>query len=946
MKRFNGGRFSFFSLLAALLGLAACSRSPAVTPARPSATVAAVTVAPRPSATVAAAATPDATLTAIVAAVQASSPPQSITYPSPDQRWQVELRMFACAASAEAETYAYETLSLDRSLGAGPARVVVDSQLINCGGAGAYGLDGILWSPNSRYFYYTTAREGVPDGCGFWQRPLRRLEVAAGASVDLGGGPFSPDGAQLVTWLDQQLVLWDINQGELARWPALDPTGALAALDWSPDGRAVAYLLAPAVCDPSVAGRSTVVRVDVAGLSQSALLTTEVPTIVGLTWADPDFITLFDAQNGQWRLDARRGALTAVTSTPAPASAPSPMPTPTATPLPPAPVNATLPPPPQPTASVELARPAPLPTPGGPLTAYPSLNSITDLAFAPDGALWAASYEGLVRWDLAADRAQRFDQAAGLPAPGVLSLAFAPDGSLWAGTQAGVARFDGARWTAYPLRSASVTDIIYDIAVAPDGVVWAGADRGASAFDGRTWRNFTPADGLADALVWQVAPAPDGTVWFSTHGGGVSRFDPSSGRWTTFTAPDSFPLANARKLVIGPDGLPWVHIGYDNVYRFDGRQWVLAYAAGGGQWVCDLAFDAGGAPWIATCDGWHVHGGGLVYQDGGEWRAITTADGLVADDLTALALRPDGVIAVGSRQGISVRQDGRWRTLRSGPTLAAVTGVAVAADGVAWFAFGDDHGQAAGGGLAAFDGRRWRYVTRANGLPVPDNVRVLTLAPDGSLWAGGACQLARLRGERWEIMAACDPLDGNIRQLAFAPDGAVWFASEWNLFRLSGGVLTRYEQQLPLALTVAADGAAWVSHNPALRGGWISRFDGQAWRPLTDTLGVGVVTSLAATPDGAVWAGSGAGVARLAGPGGPRLYTAADGLPAGGVAALAVAAEGALWAASPTAVARLTGDRWQTYDLGVGAAQVIALAPRAAAVWLATSRGAFFLSMP
>ena len=620
---------------------------------------------------------------------------------------------------------------------------------------------------------------------------------------------------------------------------------------------------------------------------------------------------------------------------------------PAGAPVAPAPAS-TFPPPPVPTAGVPFALPAPLPTPGGPVTAYPSLNSVTDLAFAPDGALWASTYEGLVRWDLATDNFQLMSEADGLPSPGVLSLAFAPDGSLWAGTQSGVARYDGSSWRTYQLAGGQGDDLVYDVAVAPGGDVWAGTGRGASHFDGRAWRAFSPADGLAGAPVWQVAPAPDGTVWFSTHSGGVSRFDPASGSWTTFTAPDSWQLPNARKLAIGPDGLPWVHIGYDNVYRFDGRRWVLAYPTSG-QWVCDMAFSGDGGPWIATCGGFHAHGGGLLHREGGQWSALTAKDGLVSDDLTALALRPDGVIAVGSQQGIGIHQAGRWRTLRTGPVLPTVTGAAVTPDGVAWFAFGDEHLQTAGGGLARFEGQRWQYVNSANGLPVSDNVRTLEVAPDGSLWAGGGCSLGRLREDKWEILATCDQVNGNVVNLSFAPDGTVWFATEFDVFRLDAEGLVRYAQQLPLALSAAADGTAWVSHNP-IQGGWISTLaarspDGQppAGQPITDTLGIGVVTSLAGAADGTIWAGSGSGVARLAGPGAARLYTTVDGLPEGGVVDLALAPDRSLWAATPRAVARLDGDRWMSYDLGLSDAGIRAIAVGNERIWLATNRGVFSL---
>lgn len=629
---------------------------------------------------------------------------------------------------------------------------------------------------------------------------------------------------------------------------------------------------------------------------------------------------------------------------------------------------ATFPAPPQPTADVALVLPAPLPTPGGPARAYPSLNAITDLAFAPDGALWAATYEGLVRWDLTDGSYRHVGQADGLPAPGVLALAFAADGSLWAGTQSGVAYYDGATWRNYQLATGRAGDLVYDVAVAVDGTVWAGTGQGASALavnesigEDQGWQHYTPADGLAGSLVWQVAPAADGTVWFSTHGGGVCRLDPSSGGWTTYTAPDAFPLPNARVLAIGPDGHPWVHIGYDNVYRFDGQQWQLAYPAGGGQWVCDMAFAADGTPWIATCGGYHAYGGGLLYQDGDQWRPITTADGLVSNDLTALALRTDGVIAVGSRQGIGVYQDGRWRTLRAGPTLSPVTGAAVTPDGVAWFAFGDDHWQAAGGGLAAYaaetpanDGGQWRYITSSNGLPVSDNVRALAVAPDGNLWVGGGCGLGRLQEDQWEAVVTCDQVDGNVVHLAFAPDGAAWFATEWSVFRIAtNGELAHYEHQLPLALAADAEGGAWVSHNPALGGGWMSILDPagaagdlQSSHPISDTLGVGPVTSMVATADGGVWVGSAQGVARLAGPGDPRLYTVVDGLPEEGVIDLAVASDGTLWAASPSAVARFDGETWWTYEPGVPDAQIQAIAPGIGKVWLAGKRGVYSLSVP
>ena len=147
--------------------------------------------------------TPDPATQAIIAAVQGSSQPATTTYASPDGVWRVHLAVFACTPMEAGDIYAYETVSL---AGMDGADAIVDSQLINCGGLGAYGFDGLFWSDDSRYFYYTTAREGVPDGCGDWQPPIWRLDVTRGASAQMNDIGESPDAAALTAWMEQHQV--------------------------------------------------------------------------------------------------------------------------------------------------------------------------------------------------------------------------------------------------------------------------------------------------------------------------------------------------------------------------------------------------------------------------------------------------------------------------------------------------------------------------------------------------------------------------------------------------------------------------------------------------------------------------------------------------------------------------------------------------------------------
>jgi len=263
------------------------------TPAKP---VALATATPTPVVETPAV-TPD--IAATVVAVQ--QPVLSGSYLSPDGKWRAEVVVYPCVETGEPDENAYEQLRLTQ-VASGDERIA-DSQLQNCGGLGAFGLAGLFWSPNSRYFYYTDAREGVPDGCGYWERPILRLEPISLNTAYLGAGPLSPDGARLATWQERELVVWDIDGGEVGRIPAIALDAEIGPIAWSPDGRALAYLQVASYCP--VSGKSYLVRANLPKLEQALLLESEAPTFGSVQWEVPDQLRLFDGNGEEWRYDLR-----------------------------------------------------------------------------------------------------------------------------------------------------------------------------------------------------------------------------------------------------------------------------------------------------------------------------------------------------------------------------------------------------------------------------------------------------------------------------------------------------------------------------------------------------------------------------------------------------------------------------------------------------------------
>jgi len=247
-----------------------------------------------------------ATSTAVVEAVVAAEKPRVHgVHLSPDGKWRAEVIIYDCVkvdTRPSADANAYEQLKLIQ-VNNGEEKSV-DSQLQYCGGLGAAGLEGLFWSSNSRFFYYTNAREGVPDGCGFWEPPILCLDIDTLNIKYLGGGSVSPDGRKIVIWQEKELVVWDVNEGaEMGRISpyVLNTESGTGYISWSPDGQALVYVQPESYCPLS--GNSYVVRVDLPNLEQTILLESESPTFGSISWDTTSELRLFDENGKEWIYD-------------------------------------------------------------------------------------------------------------------------------------------------------------------------------------------------------------------------------------------------------------------------------------------------------------------------------------------------------------------------------------------------------------------------------------------------------------------------------------------------------------------------------------------------------------------------------------------------------------------------------------------------------------------
>ncbi len=467
-------------------------------------------------------------------------------------------------------------------------------------------------------------------------------------------------------------------------------------------------------------------------------------------------------------------------------------------------------------------------------------GNVYALAQTPDGAVWLGATEGLIRITYDPATGQRGFVAQSEPAGPIWALQAGPDGTLWVSSEGGIGYLAQDGWHALAPESATpLPERAQAIAIDLRGTVWLGGDQ-LYRYD--TDRNhlqvdtsFSSRSPIRALLVTPATANWPETLWVGTQGDGLWAYNQQE--WVHFAQPvDVEPV--------------------EGIASND----VLA-----------LAEDDEGNLWIGT----NGRGISLFNRDGlspfwgnSYWRTLTTIDGLSANAIGAIAVGPNGLIWVGTVNGADRLDSRSWRTLSS-PDLPAGLDVVTSlidATGVLWIA-------AEGSGLIRYDGQGLQRLTQANSFLPEDFVRTLTEDEHGYLWVGTASRglykapligqpaTAELRPEDWIKLDTGLPDTTPWRASLRAADGSLWFGT------FDSGIV-HFE---PADGSVQSDDRRQV----------FTTADGLPSNEINQD-------ALLQDRQGAIWAGTPAGVARYD----PQLriwqtFTTADGLDDDSVLSLA-----------------------------------------------------------
>ncbi|HET9447985.1 MAG TPA: two-component regulator propeller domain-containing protein [Steroidobacteraceae bacterium] len=521
-------------------------------------------------------------------------------------------------------------------------------------------------------------------------------------------------------------------------------------------------------------------------------------------------------------------------------------------------------------------------------------NSVESLARTPDGYLWLASHEGLVRFD--GVRFTVFDRSntPQLRSRIITRLHVDADGRLWVGTRVGVLTYASGKFQAR--EEPGLRDgYIRAIASGHDGHVWVGTDQALFEVAGSSVRSYGREQGFADTAIRAVQVGNNGTVWAATNVGGLYR--QSADRFERVTVATTPGSDAVRAMFEDEDGSLWLGTEDGRLFRGgNGRFEPYAAPQALGAAVSAILRDRDNNLWIATT------GAGVLRLGIGAPAWFDMRD-RTSNDVRALLEDPEGSLWLGTF----------------------------------------------GAGLERL--RTGKFIPYGPSEGLPGNL-AWSVAPsrDGGLWLATDAGLSRYVDGQFDYMAPRLGLrDVRVRAVLEDRSGALWFGTQGRgAFRLQNGKLTRFSTAEGLSgdavKAIAQDhtGRIWLATNVGVH----TVVDGRIAPPPAALRDIGPFMTSIVFEDGRkrMWIATDAfGLLMLEG---DRLhrYGVADGLPSQRIVSIHEDASGALWFGTLEGLVYYRDGRFVSLAqaapaLSENMLQVVEDAR--GTLWLATNRGLF-----
>jgi signal transduction histidine kinase/ligand-binding sensor domain-containing protein len=372
-------------------------------------------------------------------------------------------------------------------------------------------------------------------------------------------------------------------------------------------------------------------------------------------------------------------------------------------------------------------------------------------------------------------------QLAMSPSGMIRSMLCAASGDVWVGTSEGVFRLSAQGDDHLTTADGLADNSVLTMAFARDGAVLVGTNDGFSRVRGHDVESFRSQDGLSQSSVYGLHEDREGTLWVAT-GHGLNQF--LDGRTTPYTTSEGLPSNHTGPVVQDRAGVIWTGTLGAGLSRFDGHRFSTFTTRDGlmSDDVLALATD-GSRLWVGTDRGLNlVHAG----------RVESMARGLPASRVQALVVDPSGTLWVGTSRGLAAWRNGAFAPLAG--SRGSITALGLGRDGALYIGSAD-------AGLQVYADGVLRTV--ADDQPALRHVDAIYTDAQGVVWIGTAGDglLAIDRGQLSRYTVRDGLFDDTIYAILGDGFGRLWMACSRGIFSVERAQVLRFHTDAARKLT-------------------------------------------------------------------------------------------------------------------------------------------------
>lgn len=531
-----------------------------------------------------------------------------------------------------------------------------------------------------------------------------------------------------------------------------------------------------------------------------------------------------------------------------------------------------------------------------------------------------------------------WETADGVMPTTVRSIGQTPDGYVWLASHDGMVRFDGSRAVSFTGRNTPVLpnplNGLETFAEA-SGRLWISSLRGALfSYEGDKWVAYGEAEGWKPAPATSFSESPDRNIAIVA-GGALLTF--SGGKFVKIPLPEGND-SQVSGAVFSRDGALWASVG-KGLWRRSGGRWQPVAGAPGSATLVRAGVDG---IWLATPQEFRR------YSPAGLQRNIARNDGSPNDIIRLLEDSTGNLWAGGletslgiwTQDGVMLKPDYSGTVLRpqigcifedrERNILVGTRGAGLARFKPASFHLALGHSGSLTGSLinsiAAVGQNKILVGTEGNGLFVIENgeekmqivsadgelgirhrvTSVISLGGDRALAAVASKGLFQIDGTTATSIVSPTNVAALVRSMVRDRKGVVWIGCDdgvasWENGRFSPSVAPWMSSLKGVrGIAEAADGSLWFVHN-----GGVGILRNGVWEPFASEAIAGNPLAISSGTDGEVWVAiENKGLARIR-DGKVFLYSSEQGLPAGSIGCIALLGDD-VWLASEKGLARMS----------------------------------------